>query len=92
MASTELPDNDDDAPTMAARDRFPMDDIMESTPCELHVPVGNISIAATVGYAIPPPPQGQTYHSVPVPDGYALVGVDEVASAFRLLKLDFPCR
>ena len=83
VASTELPDNDDDAPTMAARDRFPMDDITESTPCELHVPVANLSIAAAVGYAIPIPPKEPTYHCVPVPDGYAVVGVDEVAPSFE---------
>ena len=52
--------------------------------------VANLSIAAAVGYAIPIPPQGQTYHSVPVPDGYAVVGVDEVAPAFEQLKLDYP--
>ena len=51
MASTQLPDNDDDAPTMDGGG-FPVDDIIEKTPCELHVPIANISMKAAVVYAI----------------------------------------
>ena len=52
--------------------------------------VANLSMKAAVGYAIPIPPQNPIYHCVPVPDGYAVVGVDEVVSGFQPMKLDYP--
>ena len=41
------------------------------------------------GVALPPVKNG-TYHSSPIPDGYAIVGVDEVAKGFEQLELDYP--
>ena len=86
VASTELP-TDDDAVMLAPR--YPVDDITKSEKCELHVKVVNISMKVAVGFALPSGPR-PTYHCSPVPDGYAVVGVDEVMKGFEQLKLDFP--
>src|SRR4051812_15669263 len=92
VASTEVPgdDNDDDdgAPTMAPVG-YPVDDITEMTHCELHVKVVNISMKVAVGYALPIGPT-PTYHSRPVPEGYAVVGVDEIMPTFEVLDLHYP--
>ena len=52
VASTELQAGDDDALTVAPL-RYPVDDITESTPCELTVKVVNIDMKVAVGYALP---------------------------------------
>ena len=44
VASTELQDGTDDAVTVAPLRRYPVDDITESTPCELHVKVFNLTM------------------------------------------------
>jgi hypothetical protein len=82
VASTDLPE-DDDEPAI----RYPMDDITESTSCELHVKVVNITMKVAVGYALPIGPDA-TYHCRPIPHGYAVAGVDEVMGGFEQLKLD----
>jgi hypothetical protein len=80
----DLPE-DDDEPAI----RYPVDDIMESTSCELHVKVMNITMKVAVGYALPIG-LDSTYHCRPIPHGYAVAGVDEVMGAFEHLKLDNP--
>jgi hypothetical protein len=54
VASTEVPADEnaliDDAP---APPRYPVDDVRESTDCELHVPMKNKSIKVAIGYALP---------------------------------------
>jgi hypothetical protein len=89
VASTEVPDGNDDALTMAPLRRYPVDEITESTPCELHVQVLNLTMKVAVGYAVPMGPT-PTYHFSPVPNGYAIVGVDEVMPQFEGLKLHHP--
>jgi hypothetical protein len=84
VASTDLPE-DDDEPAI----RYPVDDITESTSCELHVKVVNITMKVVVGYALPIRPD-LTYHCRPIPHGYAVAGVDEVMGGFEQLKLDHP--
>ena len=84
-----LPAGDDDALTMDPLRRYPVDDITESTPCELHVQVVNISMKVAVGYAVPIGPT-PTFYCSPVPPGYAIVGVDGVFKGFEELKLDHP--
>jgi hypothetical protein len=76
VASTDLPGNDDE-PAI----RYPVDDITESTPCELHVKVVNITMKVAVGYALPIGPNA-TNHCRLIPHGYAVARVDEVMSAF----------
>jgi hypothetical protein len=46
-------DGDDDALTMAPPKCYPVDDIMESTACELKVQVMNLRVTAAVGMAVP---------------------------------------
>jgi hypothetical protein len=84
VASTELPANDDE-PAI----RYPVDDITEATPCELHVKVVNITIKVAVGYALPIGPN-PNYHCTQIPHGYAVARMDQVMSAFEHLKLDYP--
>jgi hypothetical protein len=84
VTSTELLGGDDE-PTI----RYPVDDITEATPCELHVKVVNITMKVVVSYALPIGPN-PTYHCTPVPYGYAVAGVDQVMSGFEQLKLDYP--
>nr|XP_051229090.1 uncharacterized protein LOC127346885 [Lolium perenne] len=84
VASTELP-ADDDA-VMLAAPRYPVDDITESENCELHGKLRNISIKVAVGFALPSGPRTTS----PVPDGYAVVRVDEVMKGFEHVELDFP--
>jgi hypothetical protein len=82
VASTDLPE-DDDEPTI----RYLVDDTTESTSCELHVKVVNITMKVAVNYALPIGPNA-TYHCHPIPHGYAVAGVDEVLGRFEQLKLD----
>jgi hypothetical protein len=84
VAFTDLP-KDDNEPVI----RYPVDDITESTPCDLYVKVVNITMKVAVGYALPIRPNA-TYHCRPIPHGYAVAGVDEVMGAFEQLKLDHP--
>src|SRR4051812_47914412 len=81
-------DDDDGAPTMAPIG-YPVDDITQMTHCELHVKVVNISMKVAVGYALPIGPT-PTYHCRPVPEGYAVVGVDEIMPTFEVLDLHYP--
>jgi hypothetical protein len=74
IASTQLQDGDDDALTTAPPKRYPVDDITESTACELKVQVMNLWVMAAVGMAIPIAPN-PTWHCRPVPKGYAVVTV-----------------
>ena len=78
VASSLLPAGDDDALMMAPLCRNPVDDITESTPCELQFKVFNLTMKVAVGYAVPMGPT-PTFHCSPVPHGYAIVGVDEVS-------------
>jgi hypothetical protein len=87
VASTELQDGNDDA--VAPLRRYPVDDIMESTPCEMHVKVFNLTFKVAVGYVVPIGPN-PTYHFSPVPNGYAVVAVDEVMKDYEELKLQHP--
>ena len=85
MASTEVAaTTGGDAPTMANR-RYPVDYITESTGCELHVKVMNLDMKVAVGYALPLIGPEPSYHCRPVPEGYAVVGVDEVVNPTFIL-------
>ena len=66
---------------------YPVDDILESTVCELHVKLKNISMKVADGFALPSGPES-TFHDNLIPPGYARVGVDEVVSAYESLDFD----
>jgi hypothetical protein len=89
VASTQLQDGDDDALTTAPPKRYPVDDITESTTCELKVQVMNLRVTVAVGMAVPIAPK-PTWHCRPVPKEYAFVTVDDVKQDFEELKLDHP--
>ena len=90
VASTQLQEGDDDAPmTTDPPRRYPVDDITDSTHCELKVELANLKLTVAEGMAIPIG-RNPTYHCVPVPQGYAVVTVDEVRKDYEELKLDYP--
>jgi hypothetical protein len=69
--------------------RYPVDDITESTACELKVQVMNLRVMAAVDKAVPIAPN-TTWHCRPVPKRYAVITVDDVKQDFEELKLDHP--
>ena len=68
---------------------YPVDGIKDSTSCELHHKMKNISMKVAIGYAMPCPPDAR-WHCGEIPAGYAKVGVDEVVEGFHSLELDIP--
>jgi hypothetical protein len=66
-----------------------VDDITESTACELKVKVMNLRVTVAVGMAVPIAPN-TTWHCRPVSKGYTIVTVDDVKQDFEELKLDHP--
>ena len=83
VGSTGVPADD------ALLARYPMDDIQETTTCELHMKMKNISMKVANGFALPNAPEA-TIHSNPILPGYACVRVDEVLSGYDSLELDIP--
>ena len=83
VGSTGVPADD------ALLAHYPVDDIQETTTCELHMKMKNISMKVADGFALPNAPEA-TIHGNPIPPGYARVGVDEVLSGYDSLELDFP--
>jgi hypothetical protein len=63
----------------ALLDRYPVDDIIDTTNCELHFKMKNISMKVADGFSYTNPPEA-TFHCNPIPAGYASVGVDEVVA------------
>ena len=74
MASTELQDDHHDATKGATR--FPVDHITQQENCEIQMLVANIKLKVAAGFALPC--KGGSYHTVRIPDGYAVVEVDQV--------------
>ena len=78
VAATAGDDHHDDAPMMAPQ-RYPVDYITESTACELNVKFVNLNVKVAVGYALQIGHK-PNFHCRSVPEGYAVVGVDEVVN------------
>ena len=84
MASTELVQQPDfTAPS------YPMDAITEAQHCQLMTQWQNFKVKAAVGSVAPPEPDA-TFHCRLIPQGYAVVMVDEIRKGFEELKLDHP--
>jgi hypothetical protein len=66
---------------------YPVDGIKESTSCELHQRMKNISMKVAVGQALPSGPDVR-WHGCEIPAGYAKVGVDEIMPEFHDMELD----
>ena len=78
------------APGDAMLDRYPVDDIIENTNCELHFKMKNISMKVADAVAFSNSPEA-TFHCNPIPAGYARVLVDEVVDPpYSELQLDIP--
>jgi hypothetical protein len=66
---------------------YPVDGIKESTSCELHQRIKNISMKVAVGQALLSGPDVR-WHGREIPAGYAKVEVDEIMSGFYDMELD----
>nr|TKW20836.1 hypothetical protein SEVIR_4G115600v2 [Setaria viridis] len=70
--------------------RYPMDDIIQCTSCEMYRAFGNITIKVAYESALPILP-GQTSHGMEVPPGYSSVRLDQICdSQYEGLELDLP--
>ncbi|KAK1617525.1 hypothetical protein QYE76_023042 [Lolium multiflorum] len=72
----------------ALEPRYPMDDVQEMKECELHYPMGNISMKVVIGSALPCTP-GALHHNNPFPDGYARVTVEDIVQGCEDLEIDY---
>ena len=71
---------------LGADESHPVDYITEKTACELHVGVRNLSMKAAAGYALP----SESTTLLPIPDGYARVGVDQICPPYASMELEIP--
>ena len=60
-----------------APQRFPVDEITQRTPCDLHTTIKNLMFTVAYGTAMPTQP-GDVYHGQQIPSGYTRVGVVQV--------------
>jgi hypothetical protein len=86
MAESETP-TDDAQRMIEGGPSYPVDGIKESTSCELHQRMKNISMKVVVGQALPSGPDVR-WHGHEIPTGYAKVGVDEIVTGFHDMELD----
>jgi len=87
VASTQADDHTLLLENAPAPPRYPVDDVREMTPCELHQPMNNLSFKVAIATALPCLP-GALHHSLPIPPGYARVSVDELVEGFEELEID----
>ena len=87
VASTELivvPQPELTAPTS-----YPVDTITETQDCQLLAKFGHLTPKEAIGTVRPPRPEG-TFHCRMIPQGYAVVMVDEIMEGFEELELAYP--
>ena len=84
MASTELIAQ----PELTALS-YPVDAITESQDFHLLEKLLHLTPKAVVGHVAPPRHDG-TFHCCPIPQGYAVVMVDEIVEGSEELELDYP--
>ena len=85
MASTELLQQPDFTTPVS----YPVDAITEAQDCHLMTQWQNFKVKAAVGSVAPLKP-GATFHCRSIPEGYAIVMVDEITEGFEELVLDHP--
>jgi hypothetical protein len=66
---------------------YPVHGIKESTSCELHQRMKNISLKVAIRQDLPSGPNVR-WHGHEIPAGYAKVGVDEIVTRFHDMELD----
>jgi hypothetical protein len=86
VAESEAP-TDDARQMIEGGPGYPVDGIKESTSCELHQRMMNISMKVAVGQALPSGPDVR-WLGREIPAGYAKVGVDEIVPGFHDMELD----
>jgi len=71
--------------------RYPVDEIVEETHCELQVPFGRNGKKKTVGegMALPPDPEA-SYGGNPIPPDYARVSLGYLKDEYEDYELDYP--
>ena len=84
VASTEVIAQPD---LMASR--YPVDEITESQECHLKKQLMQFKPTVAIGHVAPPRPNG-TFHCLPIPQGYAVVMVDEIMEVYEEIELDYP--
>ncbi|WVZ97555.1 hypothetical protein U9M48_043081, partial [Paspalum notatum var. saurae] len=67
--------------------RYLVDDLKHHCPCELHIPMWNLSTAVAHGVALPVVPE-QKFHCYDIPPGYSTVIMEQVVSGYKDLELD----
>src|SRR4051812_33911375 len=68
---------------------YPVDAITEFQDCHLLVKFLHLTPKATVGHVAPPRPDAN-FHCCSIPQGYAVVMVDEIFEGYEELDLDYP--
>ena len=68
---------------------YPVDFITDSHQCHLMTQWLRLKVKAVIGSMFPPSP-GATFHYRSIPQGYAVVMVDEITEGFEELQLDHP--
>src|ERR1043165_1726043 len=76
-------------PELTAPTSYPVDAITENQDCQLLAKFGHLTPKAAIGTVRPPRPEG-TFHCSPIPQGYAVVMVDEIHEGYEKLELDYP--
>ena len=73
-----------------AQRHFPLDDITDPfTPCELHIPQGNITVMVATAVVTPiDHTKTPRIHTVSIPAGYAKVSIDRVVKEYWNHPLD----
>ena len=76
-----------DAVEATAPQQFPVDEITQRTPCDLHTAIKNLMFTVVYGTAMPTQP-GDMYHGQQIPAGYTRVGVEQVCQGWEMFELD----
>ncbi|KAG2555492.1 hypothetical protein PVAP13_8NG031164 [Panicum virgatum] len=69
--------------------QYPVDDLDEPTPCDLHMPAGragNTTIQVAEGMVYP----GNIIHNTPIPEHYIRVSISRVLEGHGMMELDYP--
>ena len=74
-------------PELTAPTSYPVDAITEFQDCHLLAKFLHLTPKAAVGHVAPPRPDG-TFHFCRIPQGYAVVMVDEILEGYEELELD----
>src|SRR3954468_8773569 len=76
-------------PELTAPTSYPVVAITDIQDCQLLAKFGQLTPKAAIGTVRPPRPEG-TFHCRPIPQGYAIVTVDEIHEGYEELELDYP--